>query len=505
MSRKQVWILITLLLGVFMGALDIFIVAPALSAIQAGLHISPRLITWSFSTYTLVLVVTQPLTATLSDRLGRRWIYVACVLLFGCGSALCALATAFPLFIVGRCVQALGAGGVIPVASAVIADIFPEEKRGAALGIVGSVFGLAFILGPIMGAVLTQGAHLGGITTTWHAIFVVNLPLVALIAVLAARLLPEEATAQSVRAFDWSGALLLGAALFFLVFGLTQLNFSDFATNIRNEAALPFVLLGIFFLVPYWLHEARTPSPMVDTRIFRRRQVIIAMLLSLCGGIVTTSIVYVPQLLENTFHLKPGAGGLYLVFVAVTLTLGTPIVGRLIDRIGSRAVMRSGTLVSVAAFALLLFADQNPALLALALLLIGFGLATFVGAPLRYIIINEVLPQRRAASISVLTVCSSLGQTIVLPLGGALISSVLASAHSAPSQANGNIMAIRGFYALIVLILIGAASLTLGLKTRQQELADRTLRHNSPARRSRFVPHPTHAPQPQGEPAMTAR
>lgn len=505
MSRNQVWILLTLLLGVFMGALDIFIIAPALGAIQAGLQISPRLITWSFSAYTLVLVVTQPLTATLSDRLGRRWIYVACVLLFGCGSALCAQATAFPLFIVGRSVQAIGAGGVIPVASAVIADVFPEEKRGTALGIVGSVFGLAFILGPIIGAVLTQGIHLGGVITNWHAIFVVNLPLVAVIAVLGARLLPEQARTHHARAFDWSGALLLGASLFFLVFGLTQLNFNDFVANFRDEAAFPFILLGIFFLVPFWLHEARTPSPMVDTRILRRRQLIIAMLLSLCGGVVTTSIVYVPQLLENAFHLPAGAGGFYLVYVAVTLTLGTPIVGRLIDRIGSRAVIRGGTLLSVVAFTVLLLAGRNPVLLSLALMLIGFGLATFVGAPLRYIVINEVLPQRRAASISMLTVCSSMGQTIVLPLGGALISTALASAHTATSQADASVMAIHGFYTFVLLMLMSAVGLTVGLKTRQQELADRTQRQSPPPRQARFMRPATHAPHPQGEPAMTTQ
>src|SRR6185437_13565137 len=188
MARNQGWIIVTLLLGVFMGALDIFIVAPALGAIQTGLDVPARLITWSFTAYTLVLVVTQPFVAKLSDLYGRRWIYAGCVALFGAGSALCATSHAFAPFIIGRCVQAIGAGGILPVANAVIADLYPEEKRGGMLALNSIMFGVAFLLGPIIGGVLTQGLHIGGLVTNWHTIFVVNLPLSLIVVVLAARL-----------------------------------------------------------------------------------------------------------------------------------------------------------------------------------------------------------------------------------------------------------------------------------------------------------------------------
>lgn len=462
MTRKQVWILVTLLLGTFMGALDIFVVAPALATIQVGLHTTPRLITWAFTAYTLVLVVSQPFVAKLSDLYGRRWVYLACVALFGAGSALCATSSDFAPFIIGRAVQALGAGGIIPVASAVIADTFPEARRGRTLAYVGTTFGLAFILGPLIGTWLTGGAHLGSIVTDWHAIFVVNLPIAAAIILLGWRVLPDAA--PMLRAdlpFDARGMLLLASALFFLIFGLSQLDFSSLGINFTNEAALPFILFALFLFVPFLVTERYAADPIVDVRAFSRRQLVIAMCLSFGGGIITSSVVYVPQLVENIAGLKAGAGGYYLVYVAITLFLGTPLVGRMIDRYGARAVMLFGGLTSVVAFALLLLAGRNLTTIVVALLLLGLGLSTFVGTPLRYIVLNEAAPERRAASLAVLTVCSSVGQTVILPLGGALIASSIGG--------DATSMGIHRYYVVVLVIVTAATLLIPMLKSRQAE------------------------------------
>ena len=464
MTRKQIGILVTLLLGTFMGALDIFVVAPALDTIQQGLHTSPRAITWAFTAYTLVLVVSQPFVAKLSDLYGRRWVYLACVVLFGAGSTLCATSTEFAPFIIGRAVQALGAGGVIPVASAVIADTFPKEKRGRTLGIVSSVFGLAFILGPPIGAWLTSGAHVGSIVTDWHAIFIVNLPIATAIIILGWRVLPTNAPMLRANApFDARGMLLLAGTLFFLIFGLSQLDFSNVAVNFTNEAALPFVIFALFLLVAFIITESYVADPIVDVRAFSRRQLLITMCLSFSGGLMTSSIIYVPQLVERVAGLKAGAGGYYLLFVAITLLIGTPNAGRMLDRYGSRAVMLFGGLTSVVAFMVLLGAGRNMTLIVIALLGLGLGLSTFVGAPLRYIIVNEAAPGRRAASLAVLTVCSSVGQTVILPLGGALIASSV-----------GNDAAIQGihlYYVVVLGIVMVATGLIPLLKSRVVERA----------------------------------
>lgn len=270
--------------------------------------------------------------------------------------------------------------------------------------------------------------------------------------------------------------------------------------------------MGLAFFVPFVLHEMQTRQPIVDVAAFGRKQLVLAMCLSLAGGIITSSVVYVPQLVESARGLSAGAGGFYLFYVALTLFLGAGLVGRLIDRYGSRAVMFSGGCISVAGFVLLLAANRNLSLIIVALLLMGAGLATVVGTPLRYIVSNEADPQHRATSLAVLTICSCIGQTIILPVGGALISSAqnapmdATAPHSADATQLFN--ALHGYYALILVIALVGVTLAAQLKTRRQELADREIRQ-------RMVrPHPRPLPilsdgegraTASREPAMSAR
>ena len=163
-------VLLVLFLGVLMGALDIAIVAPALPSIQAFFGVGARVLTWTFTIYVLFNLIGTPLMAKLSDTYGRRSIYTLDVTLFALGSLIVALSPAnmFAMLLVGRAMQGFGAGGIFPVASAVIGDTFPPEKRGGALGLIGAVFGLAFLVGPILGGVI--------LTVHWLAMAVHHQP-----------------------------------------------------------------------------------------------------------------------------------------------------------------------------------------------------------------------------------------------------------------------------------------------------------------------------------------
>ena len=138
-TRMRNRILLVLFVGVLMGALDIAIVGPALHSIQRSFGVDDRAIAWVFSIYVLFSLIGTPLMAKLSDIFGRRAIYVLDVTIFAAGSLLVALSSSFTLLLIGRAVQGLGAGGIFPVASAVIGDTFPPEKRGGALGLIGAV------------------------------------------------------------------------------------------------------------------------------------------------------------------------------------------------------------------------------------------------------------------------------------------------------------------------------------------------------------------------------
>ena len=150
-DRSVVPLLVTLGLGVFAGALDLGVLSPALPALGAAFGVGPRDLAWVFTLYLLANVVSIPIATKLADRYGRRPVYIACVTVFALGSVLAIAAPTFAVFLVARAIQAAGAGGIFPVATAAIGDRVPAERRGAALGLVAATWGLAAVIGPTLG------------------------------------------------------------------------------------------------------------------------------------------------------------------------------------------------------------------------------------------------------------------------------------------------------------------------------------------------------------------
>ena len=156
-----------LFVGVLMGALDISIVGPAIPSIEKALQIGDRYSGWIFSIYVLFNLIGISLFARLSDIYGRRNIYVLALSIFALGSVIVSFTTNFQWLLVGRAVQGFGASGIFPVASALVGDLFPVEKRGRILGMIGAVFGLAFLIGPFIAGVLLH-------YFSWNFLFIIN-------------------------------------------------------------------------------------------------------------------------------------------------------------------------------------------------------------------------------------------------------------------------------------------------------------------------------------------
>ena len=168
-----------LFVGVLMGALDISIVGPALPSIETSLKIPAQYLGWIFSIYVLMNLIGVSLFARLSDIHGRRKIYILALAIFGLGSLWVALSHQFSSLLVGRAIQGFGASGIFPVASALVGDLYPPEKRGRILGIIGAVFGLAFLMGPFIAGILLN-------FYTWNVLFLINIPI-SLIIILKQR------------------------------------------------------------------------------------------------------------------------------------------------------------------------------------------------------------------------------------------------------------------------------------------------------------------------------
>ena len=450
-SKARNRILLVLFIGVLMGALDIAIVGPALPTIRHSFGVDDRAVAWIFTTYVLFNLISVPLMAKLSDAFGRQSIYLLDVVLFAIGSLTVALSPTLPVLLFGRAVQGFGSGGVFPVASAVIGDTFPQEKRGSALGLIGAVFGIAFLIGPILAGIVLY-------FLTWHWLFVINLPIAAIVIVLALRSLPSARPAQQ-RAFDLPGMLVLAVLLASMTFGINQLDTAHVASSIASPNVLPFLLLAIVLAPVFVLIETRTANPVVRMSLFQSRQVKLVSLVAIGAGLGEASVVFVPALVVAAFGVTTSAASFMLLPAVLAMAVGSPTAGRMLDRRGSRVVLFAGTMLTTAGMFVVAFLASSIVFFYVAAILVGLGLGVLLGAPLRYVMLNESPASERAAAQGVMSLETSMGQLI----GGALVGAVAAS------FGGGIIGYATAFLAVGVVMLIMAAA-TLGLKNRAAEL-----------------------------------
>ena len=452
-TRNQ--ILLVLFLGVLMGALDIAIVSPALPAIQRFFGVGDRALTWTFTIYVLFNLIGTPLMAKLSDLFGRRSIYVLDATLFGLGSLLVALTPAgsFSLLLAGRALQGFGAGGIFPVASAVIGDTFPPEKRGGALGLIGAVFGLAFLVGPILGGIILTVA-------SWQWLFVINLPIAVVVIVMGWRLLPVQHP-ETHHPFDWAGMLSLGLLLGAFAYGLNQIDTANFGASLTSLSVWPFLLAAVILLVIFIQTEKRAQDPVLHLTLFKSRQSTLASALSMGAGIGEVSLVFIPAL---AVAAMPGvvdkrSASYLLMPVVLAMAFGSPLVGRLLDKFGSRAVVTVGTILLALGAILLSFFNATLWIFILAGVVIGLGLSALLGAPVRYIMLNEAPQSERTAAQGAIAIFGSIGQLVSSALVGAIAAS-----------AGGGASGYSAAYLTIGILGVVLVFLTLGLKSRQQEL-----------------------------------
>lgn len=456
-EKRRTQTLVVLFVGVLMGALDIAIIGPALPAIQAEFALSPRQLPWIFSIYVLMQMISTPLMAKLSDFYGRRAIYLCDVAMFAVGSLVVAASHgsgAWLLLLAGRAIQGFGAGGIFPVASAVIGDTFPPEKRGGALGMIGAVFGLAFLIGPVIGGLLLGFG--------WHWLFLVNLPLALAVIALGWRLLPHQRVAASGR-FDTAGMIVLGVALGAFTYGLNEFDPADVATSLTNPGVwLPLLASLVAWVALVWI-ERRAENPVFPVRLFRNRQLRVAFTLTAGAGLGEASVVFLPLLAVLSLGVTPSTGSYLLLPLVLAMAVGSPLTGRLLDRLGSRTVILAGLVIMAVGMVGISQAAASLALFIVFSALIGLGLSALLGAPIRYITLNETAAEDRSAAQGMVTTFTSVGQLVSAALVGAVAASFGQTAH-------GYDLSFLGI-GVVALTLLAVGLL---LKSRAVERATRT-------------------------------
>ncbi len=397
---KSTGILILLFAGVLMGALDISIVGPAIPSIEKALHLTDKDLTWVYSIYILLNLVGISFMAKLSDFFGRRPIYILSLGIFGAGSLIVSLSDNITFLLIGRAIQGFGSSGIFPVASATIGDVFPVEKRGRALGLIGAVFGLAFVLGPFIAGFMLMYFN-------WNSLFLINIPISIILMIFAIRLLPGRREGEKVN-IDWTGIILMGIILTSFALAMNNIDTGNFPLSLGEWNVLPFLVL-IAILTPLLLIAEKTQTdPVLNVNLIRSRQVRIVGFVSLGIGLFQSCIIFLPKLAVDIFQVSPSTASFMLLPLVLATAVGSPVNGRLVDSVGSKIIIVCGLLLT--GIALFVFGLMSSSLLMFytAEALLGFGLS--VRASLNYIMLNEVDAKERASTQGMLIIFISIGQ-----------------------------------------------------------------------------------------------
>ena len=401
------------LAGIFMGAIDTGIVSPARAIIQNNLMVDAKTGIWIITIYTLAYAASIPVMGKLADRYGRKTIYITSIALFGLGSLLCGLSHytgSFGLLIAARTVQAIGGGGIMPVATAEFGTSFPQEKRGMALGLVGGVYGIANIFGSLAGSAIL---NIFG-TQNWQYIFFVNIPISIFIILAGIFCLPNHKE-KTVKKIDGLGTIVIVAMVLSLLYGLKQIDFFDFINTISSTSTYPF-LIAFVVLVPIFIFvEQKAEDPIMNLSYFTNARIVTTLAVAFASGFVLMGIVFIPQFCENSLKVAAGDGGYFTVILGLLSGVSAMLSGKLIDRIGAKLVLLIGFAITIiGALFLILVAAVHPGIVTvvISLMLLGFGLGFTIGAPVNYMMLENINEKEANSGLATLSLIRSIGTSI---------------------------------------------------------------------------------------------
>jgi EmrB/QacA subfamily drug resistance transporter len=411
--RHRRWVMTAAMMAMFMAAVESTIVSTAMPTIVATLG-DFHLLSWVFAAYLLTQAVTIPVYGRLADLYGRKRVLIVGCGIFLVGSALCGVAWSMPALVVFRALQGLGAGAIMPVATTIVGDIYPATERGRVQGYISSLWGIAAVTGPLLGAFLVQ--HVG-----WQTVFWVNLPIgFAAVAVIAVTLREQRPPRQ--HAIDYWGSILLMGGSSALILALVQAS----ELGIAKVAAL-FVIAALA-LVLLLLHERRHPEPMMPLDLWRDRVIVAVNVFALAiGAAMMPTIVFVPTYVQGVMGESAVVAGFALTALSLGWPIGSTIAGRMINRSSYRAMAAVCGAALIAGSALLIAMDPvRGALWAGSAafstgLGMGFGNTTFVLAAQ-----SSVPFRRRGVATSMSLFMRMLGQAVGAAIFGGILNIGLA-------------------------------------------------------------------------------
>ena len=372
-TRSVLVPLIAIVLGSFMVILDNTVVNVALPTLGRVLDTNLSLLQWVISGYMLAQAAVIPLSGWLSDRFGAKRVYLASLVLFTVGSALCGLATNAEMLIATRVLQGLGGGMLMPIGMAVLYRLTPPERRGAIFGMFGLPVMVAPALGPLLSGYLLQYAD-------WRLIFLINLPVGVLALWVGARVLPAIPPGRAAGALDTLGILLGPLAFAAISFGVSQSTIAGWTA----PTTLGGIAVGLVALVLFVWRELATTDPVLELRVFRARDFTLGILTQWAAfAAMFGTFFLIPLFLQQVRGYGAFETGIFTLPTAIASAIFMQIGGRAFDRVGVRPpVLLGTTLIGTAMWMLSgLRGETSGEDLRLPLALLGAGTHLLNSAP----------------------------------------------------------------------------------------------------------------------------
>lgn len=420
-SHAEIMVVMSaLMLAMLLAALDQTIVATALPRIATDLH-GLNKYAWVATSYLLTSAIVTPIYGKLGDMLGRKKIFQTAIIIFLVGSALCGLSQNIDQLVVFRALQGIGAGGLLSLVLSIIGDVIPPRQRGRYQGYFGAVWGLASVVGPLLGGFLADANSIFGIVG-WRWIFYINLPvgLIAL-SVIGTRLhLPVRRMAHRL---DYGGILLLTISVVSLVLMSVWVGV-EYAWN--SPEIIGLAISALAFAILFVFRERRAAEPLIPMKLFKSDIFTVSVILSVLMGITMfAAILYIPQYQQIVRGYSPTKSGLATLPLVMGLVIASIISGRLMTKLGRyKAFPIFGTLMVTLGMWLFSHVTLNTSLVTLSLwmVIIGLGLGSFLQVA-TLAVQNSVAQSEMGTATSSTTFFRTIGSS----LGGAIFGSILIS------------------------------------------------------------------------------
>ena len=403
------------------------LVSPALPDIQHATGASASAVSWILTSYLLAASVATPILGRLGDIHGKERVLFWVLIALAAGTFLSAIASSLPLLIVGRVIQG-AAGGIFPLAFAIIRDEFPRDRVSGAIGMMSSLLGIGGGLGVVLAGVIVDALD-------YRWLFWFPLPVILLSAFLTRRYIPESPV-RAPGKINWWGAALLSVGLAMLLLGVSQAS----SWGWGSPGTLGLIAAALAVLAGWIRNETAAEEPLVDMRMMRIRGVWTTNVAALLVGVgLYTSLILVPQFVQEPsstgygFGASVTAAGMFLLPTTVTMLIVGQFAGRIERRWGARASLIAGCIVTALGYGVLAFAHSEPWEIYLASALLGTGLGLSFGA-LANLIVVAVRQDQTGVATGMNTVMRTIGGAVGAQLAGTLLASGVVASTGLPSE-----------------------------------------------------------------------